>query len=102
MDVETIITMLTSIFTALFVFYWQRRQAKRDKATDARASARAEESLLGMEMNFATAKLSHATALAVKSGRVNGEMAEAEKAFEDAKKAYTKFLNKQAKQSLEK
>lgn len=98
--VTAIVTMATSVITALFVFYWQRQQTLRDKDAGRRAEARRQESLLSMEMSFAASKLAHATAMAVKYGKVNGEMDEAEQTYTETKRNYTRFLNEQAQRAL--
>lgn len=67
---------------------------------DQRAAARKQETLLALDLQMATAKLSFATAMAIKRGRPNGEIEEGVDAFESAKKRYLDFLNEQAASHL--
>lgn len=92
--------LLPSLIVALVMAVINRRQKKRDEMQDALAEARKEETLLHLNLQMATAKLAYATAMALKRGRANGEVEEGVEAYEDAKRAYTAFLNKQATEHL--
>lgn len=101
MDIGSFLLGLApTIITGMGIFYWQRGQKRRDAVTDERASARKRESLLALELQMATAKLSYAVAVAVKRGTPNGEVEEGVKAYEDARKKYLSFLNEQATEHL--
>ncbi|WP_409969634.1 hypothetical protein RFF05_06910 [Bengtsoniella intestinalis] len=101
MSAESLIaTVLPSLIVALFMAAFTRRQAARDKATDERAEARKKESLLALEMQMATAKMSYATAVALKRGYANGEVEEGVAAYDEARKKYFHFLNEQATDHL--
>lgn len=94
---ETIIAaVLPSLVVSIFMVYFNRRQSKRDKDIDERATIRQQESLLSLELQMATAKMSFATAIALKRGYANGEVEDGIKAYEAAKKKYLDFLNQQA------
>ena len=80
--------------------FFTRAQKRRDEETDERAKARQKESLLALELNMSTAKLSYATAVALKRGHANGEVEEGIKAYNEAKKKYVDFLNEQANEHL--
>lgn len=49
---------------------------------------------------MATAKMAFSTAVALKRGYANGEVEEGVEAYENAKKRYVDFLNKQATEHL--
>ncbi len=92
--------LLPSLIVSLVMAVINRRQKKRERAEDALAEARREESLLHLNLQMATAKLAYATAMALKRGKANGEVEEGVEAYEEAKRAYTAFLNKQATEHL--
>lgn len=103
MDIYTIImAVVPSLLTGTVLFYFQRRQKRRDAQTDDRAAKRRVESLLSLDVQIATLKLSEATAIAVQHGEINGEMTEAREACTKAKEAYYRFLNTQAVENLQK
>ena len=94
--------LIPSIITAVIVFYFQRRQNRKDKEAEERAEARKRESYLGLKLQMATAKLSFATARAIQRGHANGEVEEGIAEYETAKKDYYNFLNEHAKEHLTK
>ena len=100
MSLAIIIGITETIFTAMLIFYLQRKQNKLDKLKEKHEQARKEESLLQMELIMASAKLSYACAVALKRGKANGEVEEGTKAYEEAKDKYYHFLNEQAKDYL--
>ena len=89
-------SLLVGIVMALFNSRWK----KREEETDARAVARKKESLLSLELQMATAKMSYAVAIAMKRGHANGEVEDAVEAYEQAKAKYLNFLNEQATDHL--
>lgn len=91
-----ILGLLPTIITSLVVFYLQRKQRHRDAMNEAHAAASRRESLLMLELQMATAKLSYAVACAIKRGEPNGEVEEGIEAYEAAKARYIAFLNEQA------
>ena len=101
---ETILTfvvgLIPTILTGVVLYYFQRRQKRRDDVYDKRSEARKCESLLLLDLQMATAKLSYACAMAIQRGEPNGEIEDGVAAYEEAKKRYTSFLNKQAKEHL--
>ena len=74
---------------------------KNDKKREEHEEARKKESLLLLELNMASAKLSYAVAMAIKRGTPNGEVEEGIKAYKEAKEKYYHFLNEQAKEYLD-
>lgn len=95
-----IATVLPSLVVGLFLAAFNRRQLARDKKADELAEARKTESLLSLEMQMATAKMAYATAIALKRGYANGEVEEGVAAYDEARKKYLSFLNRQAKDHL--
>ena len=85
--------VLPSIFVAMAMAYYSKKQSKKDKDIESRANMRKQESLLLLKMMFANGKLAYATAMALKRGRPNGEVEEAEKSYKEAVSAYNKFVN---------
>jgi biopolymer transport protein ExbB/TolQ len=95
-----ILNIVQTIVAAMIIWYWQRRQTKKEAIVARRAEIRKEESLLSLEMNMANAKLTYAVAKAYKKGELNGELDEGINAYKEAKDKYLKFLNEQASESL--
>lgn len=91
---------IPSILCGLFMAWFNRSQRRKDAQIERRAEARRKEGLLSLELQMATAKLSFATAVAVKRGRANGEVEEGITAYEAARKKYLAFLNEQAAEHL--
>ena len=92
--------LLPGVIASCAAYYFQRAQKRRDRATEAHAAARKQESLLNLEVTMAAAKLSYSCAMAIKRGRPNGEVEEAVADYEAAKEAYYQFLNEQAADHL--
>ena len=97
---KLITALLPSLIVALVMASINRRQKGRETEQDARAEARKRESMLHLNLQMATAKLSYATAMALKRGKANGEVEEGVAAYEDAKREYYDFLNQQATEHL--
>lgn len=95
-----IISITQAIIVSMILFYIQRVQKRRDEKIKEQNEARKKESLLALELNMANAHLSHAVAIAVKRGSANGEIEQAIKSYENAKKTYFDFINKQANEHL--
>ena len=91
---------IPSVLCGVFMAWFNRQQRRKDAHIERRAEARRKESLLSLELQMATAKLSFATAIAVKRGRANGEVEEGIAAYEAARKKYLTFLNEQAAEHL--
>lgn len=98
--VKYILLALPEMGIALAVFYWQRKQKERDAEAEQYREAKRRQDLLAMEMQFANAKLSFATAMALKRGLPNGEIEEGLEAYEKAREKYLHFLNEQAVEHL--
>lgn len=103
MDILDLIRLLLpSLVVGIIMALYNRKQSKRDKERDKIEDARRDESLLALELQMATAKLSYATAMALKRGQANGEVEEGIAAYEEAKTKYYAFLNRQAMEHIRK
>jgi hypothetical protein len=97
---QVVSAILPSLVVGVFMAFFNRAQKRRDEETESRAAARQKESLLALELNMSTAKLSYATAVALRRGHANGEVEEGMRAYNEAKKKYVDFLNEQANEHL--
>ena len=101
MTIEALfVAVLPSLCVSVAMAVFNARQKKREEENKAQAAARRKESLLSLEMQMATAKMSYAVAMAMKRGHANGEVEEAIEAYEEARKKYLAFLNEQAADHL--
>lgn len=101
MTAQILISSIVSpVLVGIFLAIFARVQAKRNQKVDKRAEARKEESLLALDMQMATAKLSYAVAMAYKRGYPNGEVEEGIEAYKLAKEKYFDFINRQATEQL--
>ncbi len=91
---------IPSVLCGVFMAWFNRKQNRKDAQMERRAEARRREGLLSLELQMATAKLSYATAMALKRGKANGEVEEGIVAYEAARKKYLAFLNEQAAEHL--
>ena len=57
-------SLVPSIIVGLVLFYWERRQKKRDAKRTEEESTRIESDLLRLDLEVATAQLSYAVAMA--------------------------------------
>ena len=78
--------LLPAIITGLFLYYWQRAQAKRDAKNAKVDELKDEADKVNREVNSATMELSYATAIAVERGKTNGELKKAKDAYNEAVK----------------
>lgn len=85
MDILTAIA--TSILTGLVVWFIERNKTKNDELKE-----EAEE--INADINYATMKLSYATAMALKRGKANGEVEDAINEYNKAKDKRDKFYEK--------
>ena len=86
-----IIGLLPSIIVGAVMFYWQKAQNKKDEKAERHAQERREEARKEIDLLLATAKLSYATAMALKRGQVNGEMENAIKLYNAAEEEFKDF-----------
>lgn len=95
-----IVGIVPSVISAVIVFVVTGRISRAERYRDTRAEARKKESLMALELQMATAKLSYAVAVAVKRGEPNGEIEDGITAYTEAKGKYLAFLNEQATEHL--
>ena len=83
--------LLPTILSGAALYYIQRRQKKRDETESERAEARKTENKIIIDLQMATAKLSYATAIALKRGRANGEVEDGVEEYEKALEEFREF-----------
>ena len=86
-----VVGLLPSIITSIVLFYWQKSQNKKEERAERHAQERREEARKEIDLLLATAKLSYATAMALKRGQVNGEMENAIKLYNAAEEEFKDF-----------
>ena len=97
---ETLFSAIApSIIVGLVLFYWERRQKKNDAHKEQQIAYQVENDSLRLNLEFATAQLSYAVAMAYKRGHANGEMEDAIEQYEEAIKAFRDFERKQLARS---
>lgn len=84
-----------SFFVGLVLFYWERRQKKKDQQNNLHEKNVFEGEMFRIDLEVATAQLSYAVAMAVKRGHANGEMETAIAKYEEAMEKFRKFERKQ-------
>ena len=97
---EWLIAIVPTLAVGIFMLYFSRGQKKRDDASIDSAKARKEECLLSLELQMAIAKLSYATAVALKRGYANGEVETEIEAYELAQRKYYTFMGVQATEHI--
>lgn len=88
---EIITAIVSGVFTVVICII-EVRASKDRKRSDARATIRAKESRLSMEMHEANTLLGIVTAKAVTHQHTNGDVEEAIEAAEKAQKKYRSFV----------
>lgn len=90
--------LVPAIVSGAVLFYAQRAQKKRDEKEEKRLKARCQETKLILDLLLAAAKLSYATAEAIKRGSPNGEIEKGEEAYEKAMAEFQEFEREQISQ----
>lgn len=94
--IETVIGAITpSIVVGVVLFYWERRQKKKDAQHNLQEQSIIEGDMLRIDLEVATAQLAYAVAMAYKRGHANGEMEMAISRYEKAMEKFRKFERKQ-------
>jgi hypothetical protein len=101
MTAQIILTVVQTVFISTIIYFLQRKFKRSEEEAEKHAETRKKESRLNLNMTMATMSLSYATALAIKKGKVNGEVEEGIRAFRKAKQDYMDFLNEQAIENLD-
>lgn len=91
-----ILGIVEAVAAAIIISHVKKSQKKRDDHIEARKK----ESMLSLDLQIATAKLSYAIAMAWKRGTPNGEVEEGVEAYEKAMDKYQQFLNEQAAEHI--
>lgn len=90
---EVIDKLVIPVIVAIIVKYYDYKADKRHQEERNRAEKRIEAEKMNMEMQWAVAKMSYASAMALKRGYANGEVEEGIEAYEKVKSRYNKFIN---------
>jgi len=101
---DTIVTAVQSILIALiggFFMLESRKRKKENERVEKRASVRAKEAALNMEMTAAGMRLNIATARAVMDGKANGDMGKSLEEAEKYRRKYYSFVNETMADHLE-
>jgi hypothetical protein len=85
--------IVVAIISGRFNKHIQDLDDKREQEREIREKVKEKEVYSRISLLFATAKLSYATAIAVRDGKTNGEMQDALKSYDEAKDKYNSFIN---------
>lgn len=88
---EIIFALLPSLLVSLYMAFFNRMIAKRDKYSESFDEARRQSDQLKLSLLMATAQLSYAVAVAIKRGHPNGEIEEAAEQYNKALAAFREF-----------
>ena len=88
---EIFFALLPSLLVSLYMAFFNRRIAKRDKYYESLDEARRQSDQLKLSLLMATAQLSYAVAVAIKRGHPNGEIEEAAEQYNEALAAFREF-----------
>lgn len=83
--------VLPGILTGIVLAVWNRKQKRRDDSADQREAERHRGEIVQLDLLVATAELTRATAVAVKYGTTNGEMAEGLRQYNEAISKFREF-----------
>lgn len=98
--IDFVLGLLPALITGVCMALFNRRLTRRDQETKAHLHEREQESQLLLQLQMATAKLSHVTATALSGGKLNGNVEEAMGAYREAKTNYVAFVNAQVAKNL--
>lgn len=101
MGYELFLAFIPSLITGVMLAIFGQKMQKLDIKRDALEFRRRKEAKLSLDLTFATAQLSYASAMALKRGHPNGEVEQGISAYEVALAAYRKFEREQVVDSLE-
>ncbi len=88
---EIFFALLPSLLVSLYMAFFNRRIAKRDKYSESLDEARRQSDQLKLSLLMATAQLSYAVAVAIRRGHPNGEIEEAAEQYNEALAAFREF-----------
>lgn len=90
-----IMAIVPSLLVGLVLAHWDRKKKKEDEKQKLQEASIVEGDMLRFDVEVATAKLSYATAMAVKRGYANGEMEEAIPKYRKAMEKLEAYERKQ-------
>lgn len=92
--IELVEMLLPGVVVGVFMAAWNRKQTKRETDAAARERARHEREKVELDLLMAVAKLSYASAIALKRGHANGEVEEGVEQYETAIRDFKDFERK--------
>lgn len=103
MELSTfLINIIPALIVGIALAWFNREQRLRDEAAVNREKNRLKAERVRISLLVASAKLSYATAIAMKRGHANGEVEDGIKQYEEAIKEFKRFERELvARQSLE-
>ena len=90
------INLITPCLFAIFMWWFEKNDRKRDERMKEMNDIKREERLLSLDLSMASSKLAYAVAMALKRGQYNGEIEEVVKVYEASRKKYLEFISTQA------
>lgn len=89
--IEFIKALAPGIVVGIVLSYWNKKQNKRDSAITEAEKTHIRSEKVKLSLLLATAKLSYATAMAIKRGTPNGEMEDAIDRYGEALGEFREF-----------
>ncbi|MFA6632745.1 MAG: hypothetical protein WCU90_10630 [Kiritimatiellia bacterium] len=90
-----IISALSSIFSGLVLFFVKNFFKKQEKRESERSITRAKENILILKSIDAIGKLTYANTIAIRDGKVNGEITDSLQAYNEVKEEMYDYLLEQ-------
>ncbi len=92
MDIAILISIVASIISGMVLFLMQRYFNRKSHKDDERDNSKRKENVLIMKSIHAVGKLTKANSIAVRDGKVNGEMHEAMDEYDKADSEMYNYL----------
>ena len=89
--VDILSAALPSLCVSVIMLFFNRRQAKRERVEKARAAQKRTGDKTQLSLLLATAKLSYASAIAIRDNKTNGEMADGVKQYQEAMRDFKRY-----------
>ena len=90
-----IISILASIVSGMVLFFLQRFFKRQEKKDNERSITRAKENILILKSIDAIGKLTYANTIAIRDGKVNGEITDSLQAYNEVKEEMYDYLLEQ-------
>lgn len=93
--IEIIKAILPAVAVGIIMYYFNKKQNKRDAKNDQREAARVKGDRVRLDLLVASADLSYACAMALKRGHANGEVENGVTSYDKAMEAFHNFEREQ-------